>query len=830
MHHPSKGSTLAANAQIKPSTYTTMATANDLEHMTLGSMAKLVMDCLDEHIKSEQSDHTVREIQNHTSTADDPVSLNVGQARGFRDQLKEHYNQQDQAGRIMRVVRRLQARNVPNELLMTTAIPLAACLLLDNPRGYVKQAGMDLVHKWMQQLCGVPIPHKGGDPLSAACEKITNALLLWQARVAQEKGPLKVTKETFEKVTKEIFEKAPGNRLMELPPNAESATQLVSSKRPISLDTDDFASLLGNSVEKALRHLPVEEITAKAANVAKRHILSETPKTSDQTIDTFDNIAIMLSKTELDAAHYLSCPRHDQSWMAREFLKGAKSYLQLDDESIGLLSPDLCIFQAIVMDAFSRVAMNHVDRILGESYLSVLETRLKSLQAVLEGDNGAIKPESSKDLDICKGIIAGLRKQLENEVRLQCDDFVKSSIEFLQPIKKMLELVDPSGKLPRNLPSLLSATKEVVRLRPKVEKLSADLATSQRAEQKSASKVSTVFIEHKKLQKQLEVERTAMRKKYFSDIETQVEERLQSEKTKSDAYISDIEAKAKRTDTAEEALIQVQEALKNITRERDGLASHNTDLDAACKQLRADTAATERGYEQMRRAKEECEVKLVTVEADLLHTQVQLEDLQTQTLQAPAPKIDENSKSHEIAQTGISVLTHRDQLTAFDRLEMIAQGWRNDLVSAEEEQHELLNDLEVTNDQIAVAEQQLRELAPVTHFKGNRRDYNAGQSRQRTRGRKSYLTAPQIPSRSPTPASDDSQAAVPAQIPNHPEAAVEGPQTRRGVPAPKVNWKRLGEGPALILVQEDDEEEFPPLSVPARPVRASPQTKILRLL
>jgi hypothetical protein len=843
VHRPSKGSTPAANDQTKPSTHTTMATANDLEHFTLGSMAKMVLDCLNEHIGSEQPD-TVCEIHNHTSTADDPNSWNLEQVRGFRDQLKKYYNQQNQTGRVMRVVRRLQAKNVPNELLSATAIPLAACLLLDNPRIYVKEAGMKLVRKWMQQLDGVPMLSKGGDAPSAAYEKMANALSMWQARVAHamndpssetkvgnnEQGPLKVTKETFEKVTKEIFEKASGYRLMEMPPNAESATQLVSSKRPISLDKDDFVSFLGNSVEKALRHLPVEEIAAKAAKVANRHILSEKQEKSDQTIDTFDNIALVLTNTELDAAHHLSCPNHDQSWMAREFLKGAQSYLQLDDESLGLLSMDLRIFQVVVMDVFSRVAMNHVVRILGESFLSVLENRLKSLQAVLEEENGAIKPESSKDLDICKEIIEGLGKQLGHEVRLQCDDIVKSSIQFLQPIKKMLELVDPSGKLPRNLPSLLNATKEVASLRPKVNKLSADLAKSELKEQKTAESVKSFWRENVKLKKLVEVERAAMHKKYFRDIETQVEARLQSEKTTSAAYIADIEAKAKRADAAEEALTQVQDALKNVTRERDGLASRNMDLDAACKQLRADTAATERGYEQMRRAKEECEVKLVTVEADLSHTQAQLQDLQTQTLQAPVPKADENSKSQDTAQTGITVLTHREQLTAFDRLDMIAQGWRNDLSSAEDEKQELYNALRVTEDQIAVASQRLRELAPVTHFQAYHRNYNAGQSYQGTRGRASYPAAPRIPSRSLTPASDDSYATVPTRIPKRPEAAVEGPPTRRGVPAQNVSWKLLGKGPALILVQEDDEEAFPPLSMPARPVRGSPRTKILRLL
>jgi hypothetical protein len=278
---------LAANDQIKPSTHTTMATAKALEHITLGSMAKMVLDCLQEHIDSEQSDHTVCEIHNYTWTADDPDNLSLTQLRGFRYELMTYYNQKNQAGRILRVVRRLQAKNFPVKLLSTTAIPLAACLLLDNPRVEVKQAGMKLVRKWMRQLNGVPMLSKGGDPPSAAYKKMTNALSMWQARVAHamndpssetevgnnEQGPLKVTKETFKKVTKQIFEKASGYRLMELPSNAESATQLVSSKRPISLEKDDFVSFLGTSVEKALRHLPVEEITARKvrSNYLRQH-------------------------------------------------------------------------------------------------------------------------------------------------------------------------------------------------------------------------------------------------------------------------------------------------------------------------------------------------------------------------------------------------------------------------------------------------------------------------------------------------------------------------------------------------------------------------------
>ena len=816
-----------------------MAADNTLRHLALGSMAKTFLACLEETINLEQSGHTACEIHNYTA-ADDPDSLSLTQLRGFRNELMKYYDQSIQVGRLLRVVRRLQAKNFPSKLISTTAIALAACLLFDNPRFEVKQAGMRLVRKWMQQFNDDPIFPKGGDPPSAAFKKMTNAMSLWQARVTyemnhpspetkagkEEQVPLKITNETFEKVTKEMFEKISGHRLKELPSNAESITQPGSRKQRLSIDKDTFVSYLGTSVQEALKHLRGGEITEKAA---KRHLSPEAPDESRQ--NTFDSIAIVLRNAKIDVQNSLvHCPNHDEEWITREFLKGAQSYLQLDDESLGLLSAELQSFQTAAMGVFYRVSMNHMVRILGESYLGVLENRVGMLETMLEKDGelkAKIRPQYQENLKLCKEFVSGVEKQMGRELLLQRDDLVKSSTQLLHPIKIMLEMVDPSGKLPRNLPSLLNANKEVVNLRFEISTLLADVTASQASERKLSEKLKSYWSENRKLQKLVEVERSAMHKKYFSDIETQVEARLQSEKTKSDAYISEIEPKAKRADAAEEALTQVQEALKNVTRERDGLASRNVDLDAACKQLRADKAATERGYEQICQEKDECELKLVTVEADLIHTQTQLEDLQAQTLQAAKSEVI--NKSPDIAQTGISVLTHVDQLTKWDRLDMIAQRWRNDLSLAEAEKQEYSNALQATEDQIAVAEQRLRELAPSKYFQAHHRDDNAGQIHRGPRGRTPAPSAPRISSRSRTPAGVDSPSAVSYQAPKRPEAAVVRPTIRRGMPTQNVSWKLFGKD-KLILVQEDDEEEFPPLSIPRRPVRGSPRAKILRLL
>lgn len=815
-----------------------MAADNTLRHLALGSMAKTFLVCLQETIDSERSDHAACETHNYTA-ADDSDSLGLTQLRGFRNELTKYYDQPLQVGRLLRVVRRLHAKNYPSKLISTTAIALAACLLFDNPRFEVKQAGMGLVRKWMQQFNDDSIFPKGGGPPSAAFKKITNAMSLWQARVTYEmnhpspetkagkekKEPLKITNETFEKVTKEMFEKISGHRLKGLTSNAESSiTQPGSRKQRLSIDKDTFLSYLGTSVVEALKHLRGGEITEKAV---KRHLSPEAPDESRQ--NTFDSIAIVLKNAKIDAQNSLVyCPNHDEEWITNEFLKGAQSYLQLDDESLGLLSAGLQSFQTAAIGVFYRVSMNHMVRVLGESYLGVLENRVGMLETMLEKDGESkakIRPEYLGTLKLCKEFIAGLKKQMERELLLQRDDSIKSTVQLLHPVKIMLEMVDPSGKLPRNLASLLNATKEVANLQLKVSTLLADLTASQVSERNLTEKLKSCWSENRKLQKLVEVERTAMHKKYFSDIETQVEARLQSEKTKSDAYISDIEPKAKRADAAEEALAQVQEALKNVTRERDGLASRNVDLDAACKQLRADKAATERGYEQICQEKDECELKLVTVEADLIYTQTQLEDLQAQTLQAAKSEVI--NKSHDIAQTGISVLTHVDQLTKLDRLDMIAQRWRNDLSLAQAEKQEYSNALQATEDQIAIAEQRLRELKPLENFEAHPHENNAGQAHRGPRGRAPVPSAPRISSRSRTPEGVDFPSAVSYQALKRPETAVVRSTIRRGGPAQNVSWKLFGKDkPVLILVQE----EFPPLSIPRRPVRGSPRAKILRLL
>lgn len=816
-----------------------MATANALENIALGSLAKMLLDCLREHMDSERSDHTTSELNNYTWLRDGTDNLSLTQLRGFRRELMIYYNQPNEAGRILRVVRRLQAKEFPVRLLGATAIPLAACLLLDNPRVDVKHAGMELVRKWMQQFDGDPILSESGGPPSATYKKMIDALSLWQSRITNainhpspgtevgkdEQGPLEVTKETVENAAKAV-DKATKAACKKGPEYAKTGL-------PFNADKENAVYFLGTAVENSLNRLCSVEAKAKAA---KRHFSSEESEKSGESKgadrNLFDTIAVVLRSTELDASQRLACPDHDELWMMQEFLAGAQTYLQLDQPSQDLLSAELQSFQTMVMGVFHRVAMNHVVRVLGESYLRMLENRATSLETALAMNDFSMakaRPRYLEDLKSSKHIAAGLAKLLKREVHLQCDDFVKSSIQFLHPIKVILEMLDPSGNLPRNLPSLLNAPKEVASLRPQINTLSADLVTSRLAEQNSTSRLSTVSIENKKLQKAIEVERNAMNKKYFSDIEAQVEARLQSEKTKSAAYISDIEAKAKRVDAAEEALVCTQEALKNVTRERDALASRNMDLDAACKQLRAVTGATKRGYEQMRRAKEECEVKLAIVEADLSHTQAQLQDFQTQTLQAPVPKTDENSKPHAIAQTGISVLTHREQLTAADRLDMIAQRWRNDLFSAEAEKQECSNALQATEDQIAAALQRLRELAPVKNPNDHYHNHNTGQYyRRRTRGRTLDSSASRTQSRSRTPVSDDSHSAVLNQSPQRPESVLTESPTRGGIQAQTVSSKLFGTKSALITTQEGADEQFPPLSKPTRPVRGSP-VQILRL-
>lgn len=404
-----------------------MAADNTLRHLALGSMAKTFLTCLQETINLEQSGHTACEIHNYTA-ADDPDSLSLTQLRGFRNELMKYYDQPIQVGRLLRVVRRLQAKNFPSKLISTTAIALAACLLFDNPRFEVKQAGMGLVRKWMQQFKDDPIFPKGGDPPSAAFKKMTNAMSLWQARVTYEmnhpspetktgkyeQGPLKITNETFEKVTKEMFEKISGHCLKELPSNAESITQPGSRKQRLSIDKDTFVSYLGTSVQEALKHLRGGEITEKAV---KRHLSPEAPDESRQ--NTFDSIAIVLKNAKIDAQNSLVyCPNHDEEWITHEFLKGAQSYLQLDDESLGLLSAELQSFQTAVMGVFYRVSMNYMVRILGESYLGVLENRVGMLETMLEKDGepkAKIRPEYLENLKLCKEFISGVEKQMGSE-------------------------------------------------------------------------------------------------------------------------------------------------------------------------------------------------------------------------------------------------------------------------------------------------------------------------------------------------------------------------------------------------------------------------------
>ena len=74
------------------------------------------------------------------------------------------------------------------------------------------------------------------------------------------------------------------------------------------------------------------------------------------------------------------------------------------------------------------------------------------------------------------------------------------------------------------------------------------------------------------------------------------------------------------------------------------------------------------------------------------------------------PNQEEAAQRSQLTSSAIEIVTYNQQLTEADRLDMIARRWRNDLLSAVEQQETYKESHKDTEGQIAVAIKQLEEL------------------------------------------------------------------------------------------------------------------------
>lgn len=259
-------------------------------------------------------------------------------------------------------------------------------------------------------------------------------------------------------------------------------------------------------------------------------------------------------------------------------------------------------------------------------------------------------------------------------------------------------------------------------LERKVETLSADLTASraQKEEDRSAMEsLRTQLAVTQNANAKLKKEMSGMNSKLYSEVERRVEERMKYEKSTLETRLREAVAKAQRYDMAASTLSETQKQLKDAVRDRDKHVAAYADLETKCEQLQEQNMVTQQGYDQVRLARDESDMKAVTLEADLSNLRAQMRELRD-------PKAHQNSeyKPNGIHQTpvptNISILAHKDRLTELDRLEMIAQRWQSDLNLAESDNKKHKDALKDTEDQIVDVLSQLEKLETSKGYRKGR--------------------------------------------------------------------------------------------------------------
>ncbi|KAF3007596.1 hypothetical protein E8E13_007723 [Curvularia kusanoi] len=742
-------------------------TTKDAKASTEAKLLQYLNTVIESEQRSVTSAQATTDIPNITENNDNSGSLTSTQVRGFRHELMTYYNQPDQAGRLLRVLRRLKARTISGELIVSTGMLVACSLLPLSPDLDVRKSGMELFSKLSEfvreNACSLPADLMDIEAFQSLHDSfLGNGMLPMNSDSAPESQTIEPGEEPQNVTASTLGDgQAVTFTPPELPHGPASNSILNGFKWPNLTDKVSIVYALGLAVEMGL------QVVAKEKTPNRMDILSPSSRPRPLGLDVMSSIASMLGKTQLLGARALPIPGNEQLVlsMRRDFVSEARELLHLDQGSIDMISEKLIKFQSNSTELLHNAAMNHVVRILGECYLAVLKDHVHFKEIQVESfKNGPnedsrpgsrTRPELLEDLDVWKEILSDIEEQMSVELGRQTDFLNGYCTYFLSPTKFVLDIIHPgsSETQPIQLTSLINVPATKASLQNRVSTLTSELSTSRKAQAQLRSALHAATIQQKKSKELIDLERKK---------QAELEASTQAEHTHLANRLSALEAKAKRVDDAEAATIHTEQALENaneklktVTRDRDRLASHNTDLDATCRQLRAEKETLQQGYDQMRQESEESNVRLVMLEGDLADVMGQLQDLHAQSQQAPPPPTLETKESKGSISNEVCILTHADQLTPADRLDMIAQRWRKDLAAADTEKKQCATRLLQTEAQITDALRRLAELSPKRHRPRSRRGTDASRSQDGVATMAGQPHAPQSPSPAQAPASDD---------------------------------------------------------------------------
>ncbi|KAJ4349242.1 Trafficking protein particle complex subunit 31 [Ascochyta clinopodiicola] len=425
--------------------------------------------------------------------------------------------------------------------------------------------------------------------------------------------------------------------------------------------------------------------------------------------------------------------QNSDSQRKEEFLERAKSYLKLDDASMEVLADELSSSYSTSVSTSHTSAMSFMSKLLNKSHAVILRVCVRRDECKLallnmEKDDGSQGLENERavlleNLTEWRQALLDFEQQLQRQAETQTYGLVKDLEKTLSPARRILDLLDSSDGQTRNLASLTQDTALVGKLQTRVKKLSTDLAAarhlSQDMQKEMKAELSLVHDVNIEQQKSIENERIILHNKYYEDVKNRVEVRVQEEKARLAVRLHDAEAKARQHDLAVSRTLDLEKRVEDLLHENAKHNSAKLDLSLRYKELRREKEATQQGYEQMRRENEQAECKIATLEAELsnLRADTCRDSTKSQNVDDLTDGGEESSDQTTRDQTpvtqGVKIMTHIEQLTESDRLEMIKQRWRNELSHAENEEQKCETALKDTETQIALALRQLEEIQPL---------------------------------------------------------------------------------------------------------------------
>ena len=324
----------------------------------------------------EKADCGSSDIQPEPEASTSSDELTAFQVRGLRSEIVTYHEQPKESSRILRVLRRLNQKALSDDMILDTGVQFALHPLLDHPRDDVKDAALDLLDKWEAVDPFFPILAAHPDlprecPTVAALKRHLSQLQTPVINSANpgpifDGKPTDTARQALASIAEKIDSTEPAISFTKLwhpshtrqakPPNVsikEITQGLMTHYADTAASTGQSVfSVLAPDLDKALaRTTDASPQPCGPANIA--HGAGSTPAQELPTI--------------------IRC--------RKDFLAVAKNKLLVDDQTIGMLSPELTVLCNGTLRTLEVTASIIAAMVTLEECPKILQGRIRDIDA-----------------------------------------------------------------------------------------------------------------------------------------------------------------------------------------------------------------------------------------------------------------------------------------------------------------------------------------------------------------------------------------------------------------------------------------------------------------